>query len=491
LEVNGNLGFPKKLKMKEMFYSLNYDPPHESCGVFGVFNHPQASWLTFLGLYALQHRGEESAGIVSYDGEIMYSHKDMGLVGDVFNEDILKNLKGNKAIGHVRYSTTGASLMKNAQPLVVDYARGSIAIAHNGNLVNAYNLRKELENKGSIFQTTNDSEIIIHLMAHTQDETIDALVKALERVKGAYSLVLMDEKSLIGVRDPNGFRPLCIGKLEDSYIISSESCALDLIEAKFLREVEPGEIVVIDENGLRSIKPSPKKENYTFCIFELIYFSRPDSIIFGETVHLFRQRLGEKLAKEHPVSADIVIPVPDSGNSAALGFSHASGIPIEYGIIRNHYIGRTFIQPSQIIRDFNVRVKFNLLKEVLKDKKVVIVDDSIVRGTTSKKRVKEIRKAGAREVHMRISCPPHCFPCFYGIDFPTRSELIASTHTNDEIRKFIGVDSLGYLSKEGMLECVKGFKSKNYCIACFDGNYPIEFGGEADKYAMDKRLKNL
>jgi len=458
-----------------------------------VYNHPQASYLTYLGLYALQHRGEESAGIVSYNGREFFIHKELGHVADVFNEDILNKLKGESAIGHVRYSTYGSTNIENAQPLLVKYAQGAIAIAHNGNLVNALQLRKELESRGAIFQTTTDSEIILHLIAHSShDNLLDSLIEALKRVKGAYCFLLMDENSIIAARDPYGFKPLCLGRIKDAFVVSSESCALDLIEAEFLREIEPGEVVVINENGLKSIKPFPKPSHLAQCIFEHIYFSRPDSVIFGENVHVVRERLGKKLVEEYPVNADIVVPVPDSGSSAAVGFSKASGIPIDLGIIRNHYVGRTFIQPSQIIRDFNVRIKFNLIRDVLKNKRVVIVDDSIVRGTTSQKRVKQLRNAGVKEVHMRISCPPHKFPCFYGIDFPTKEELIANRFSSlNEIRKFLDVDSLGYLSREGMLSCVKAFSPEDYCTACFDGNYPVPFGEEKNKFEAELNSRKV
>jgi len=459
--------------------------PKEYCGLFGIYGIDNASYLTFLGLYALQHRGEESCGIVSCDGKRFFVHKGMGLVSDVFNEENLKNLKGHFAIGHVRYSTTGSSHIRNAQPLFVDYLKGSLAIAHNGNLVNSLELREKLESQGAIFQTSSDSEIILHLMLRCKKhDLIEKLIYALSKVKGAYSLLLMDEKRIIGVRDPLGFRPLCIGKKDSSLCLASETCALDLIEADFIREVLPGEIVVIDKDGLHSYKPFKETKRKAFCIFEHIYFARPDSVIFGETVHLVRQKLGERLAFEHPVEADFVIGVPDSGNSAALGFSHFSKIPLEIGIIRNHYVGRTFIQPHQKIRDLGVRVKFNILKEVIKGKRVVIVDDSIVRGTTSKKRIRQFRELGAKEVHLRISCPPHKFPCFYGIDFPSQKELIANNCSLEEIRKFLDVDTLGYLSLEGMLSCVK-FRKEDYCVACFTGNYPVKFKS-ADKFLLER-----
>lgn len=464
---------------------IQQDYPKHYCGLFGVFGMPEASSLIYLGLYALQHRGEESCGIVTSDGQELFIHKDMGLVADVFDEEKLRLLKGDRGVGHVRYSTTGSSLVKNAQPLFVDYLGNSLAVAHNGNLVNSHILKKELEKIGSIFQTTCDSEVIVHLMARSKSkDVVERLKSALKKIKGAYSLVLLTEDQLIGVRDPEGFRPLCIGKKGDSFCLASETCAFDLIEAKFIREVEPGEIVVITKDGIRSVRFSPKSKRSSFCIFEHIYFSRPDSIIFGETVHLVRQKLGETLAKEHPADADIVVPIPDSGTSAALGFSHASGIPLELGVIRNHYVGRTFIQPQQHIRDLGVKVKFNILREVVRGKRVIIVDDSIVRGTTSKIRVKNFRAAGAKEVHMRISCPPHKFPCFYGIDFPSGEELIANRYSMKQIREYLGVDSLGYLSLKGMLHSVKYFQNK-YCVSCFTGNYPVRFAG-ADKYVLEK-----
>ena len=462
--------------------------PRHHCGLFGIFDCPEASYLIYLGLYALQHRGEESCGIVTSDGEELYLHKDMGYVADVFDQERLKTLKGACGIGHVRYSTTGSSLVKNAQPLFVDYLGTSLAIAHNGNLINSASLKKELEKIGSIFQTTCDSEVIVHLMARSKSkDVVERLKYALKRIKGAYSLVLLTEDHLIGIRDPDGFRPLCIGKKGDSFCLASETCAFDLIEAKFLREVEPGEMVVITKDGLKSIRFSPRSPQSAYCIFEHIYFARPDSIIFGETVHLVRQKLGETLAKEHPVKADFVIPIPDSGTSAALGYSHASGIPLEWGVIRNHYVGRTFIQPSQQIRDLGVRVKFNILREVIRGKRVVIVDYSIVRGTTSRIRVKNFRLAGAKEVHMRISCPPHRFPCFYGIDFPDPNELVANRYSMKAIKDYLGVDSLGYLSLKGMLDSVKFPKTK-YCVACFTGHYPIKSHG-VDKYMLEKGCK--
>lgn len=466
--------------------STSKDKPKECCGVFGIFGNKDAAKLTYLGLYALQHRGEESCGIVSSDRKKFYQHKGMGLVGDVFDEEKLNALQGRLAIGHVRYSTTGSSLIQNAQPIVVDYSRGYLAVAHNGNLVNAKLLHDNLEAYGSIFQTTSDSEIIIHMMANPKFTNIEqALVDSVSKLKGSYTLVMMTNDTLIGVRDPYGFRPLCLGKLGRSYVLASETCALDLIQAKFVREIEPGEVVFIDKKGLRSVKPFKKhKDGCKFCIFELIYFARPDSMVFGQSVHRFRQRLGGALAREYPVDADLIMSIPDSGNSASLGYSNLSGIPLDYGVIRNHYIGRTFIQPSQKIRDFNVRVKLNPVRDVLKGKKIVVADDSIVRGTTSKARINSLRKAGAKEIHMRISCPPICWPCFYGIDFPTKKELIASYRKAKGIEKYLGVDSLGYLSLEGLLSCIEGDKN-NYCVACFNGKYPIKPPEGVGKYAIE------
>ena len=463
------------------------DKPKEACGVFGVYGHPEASHLTYLGLYALQHRGEESAGIVSTDKKQMYAHRGMGLVADVFTEENLSQLKGPVAIGHTRYSTTGSSLLKNAQPLLVDTSRGPVAVGHNGNLVNASVLRDELEAHGSLFQTTIDSEIILHLMARPKYRTQEeGLLDTLRQLKGAFTLVFLTDREVIGVRDPNGFRPLCLGKLNGAYILASETCALDMIGAQFVREIEPGEVVFIDDKGPRFVKPfAPQEIRPTYCIFEHVYFARPDSTIFGENVHQVRQKLGRQLAREHPAEADVVIPVPDSGNSAALGYSLESGIPFEFGITRNHYVGRTFIQPTQSIRDFKVKVKFNPMRQVLEGKRVVLVDDSIIRGTTSKTRVKSLFEAGAKEVHLRVSCPPSKNPCFYGIDFPTPKELIANNHTIEETRKYLGLTSLGYLSLEGLLSAVKGQKD-HYCTACFSGNYPVDFGKEGNKYLFEK-----
>ena len=454
---------------------MNFQRPEEECGVFGIFNHPEASNLTYLGLYALQHRGQESCGIVSSDGQGLHSHKNMGLVADVFgNPEIFRTLPGRSAIGHVRYSTTGSSVIKNVQPIMVDYSRGSIAVAHNGNLVNAQFLKDELEAWGSIFQTTMDTEIIVHLLAISKASSlVDRLSEAMNRIKGAYCLLLLTETRMIAIRDPHGFRPLCLGRQGDSWVVASESCALDLIEADFIREIEPGEIVVIDKNGMNSYFPL-KKVDPKPCIFEYVYFARPDSCIFGKNVYQVRKELGRQLAREHLVEADVVVPVPDSGVPAAMGYAEESGIRFELGLIRNHYVGRTFIEPQQSIRHFGVKIKLNPVRDVLEGKRVIVFDDSIVRGTTSRKIVKMVRNAGAKEVHVLISSPPTSYPCYYGIDTPTRKELISSSHTLDEITKYITADSLGYLSREGLLKAVGG-EDRNYCSACFSGEYPIPF----------------
>jgi amidophosphoribosyltransferase len=432
--------------------------------------------MTYLGLYALQHRGQESAGIASSDGKEIFPYVQMGLVADVFNLDNLSKLKGPMAIGHVRYSTAGVSQMKNAQPLVINYARGQISLAHNGNLINASAWRQKLEKEGSIFQTTSDSEVILHLIAKANRRPIEKAVHyALAKLKGAYSLLIMTPEKMMAIRDPWGVRPLCLGKLGNSWIAASESCALDLVDAKYVREVEPGEMVVIDKKGMKSVKLFNAKPNPSLCIFEYIYFSRPDSMVFGASVHSVRRELGRRLARESMPNikqADIVISVPDSANSAAIGFSQASGLPYETGLIRNHYIGRTFIEPSQHIRDFGAKIKYNPVKDLLCGKRVVVVDDSIVRGTTSRKLVKMIRGAGAKEIHMVISAPPITDPCFYGIDTPTKEELIASTHSVDKIREYLGVNTLHYLSLQGLLASA-GSSTGKFCIACFSGKYKI------------------
>jgi amidophosphoribosyltransferase len=446
----------------------------EKCGVVGIYGHPEAANLAYLGLCALQHRGQEAAGIVSSDGQVLVSHRGLGLVADIFREDIVRRLKGHAAIGHNRYSTTGASHLKNAQPLVVEYGRGGLAVAHNGNLVNAEELRAQLEARGSIFQSTVDTEVFIHLIAASQADTLeDRVVEALKQVRGAYSLVFLSPEKLIAARDPHGFRPLVLGRVKGAWVLASETCALDLVDAAYEREIEPGEVVVVSDRGLESYHPFPPVRGAA-CIFEYIYFARPDSTIFGRNVYAARKALGHQLAREAPVPADIVVPVPDSGVPAAIGYAEESGVPFEMGLIRNHYVGRTFIEPRDAIRHFGVKIKLNAQREVLSGKRVVVVDDSIVRGTTSRKIVRMIRDAGAREVHVRISSPPTIGPCFYGIDTPTRAELIASSHTVDEICAYITADSLAYLSEEGMYAFLGGVQP-GFCDACFTGRYPVPF----------------
>ena len=461
--------------------------PKHYCGVFGVHGHPNAAELTYYGLYALQHRGQESAGIVSCDGKLFRQHKGMGLVPQVFKGEELHGLIGNMAIGHTRYSTTGSSHIGNAQPLTVDCSRGQIAIAHNGNLTNAAALREELEERGSIFQTTVDSEIVLHWLAQPTQNGENTLVSTIRKLEGAYSLLVMTERELIGARDPHGFRPLCIGRMDNgAYVLSSETCALDLIQAKFVRDVEPGEIVIIDDNGLRSIQAFPEQQKRSFCIFEYVYFARPDSNIADQNVYKVRVNMGRELARENPLEADIVVPIPDSGNCAALGYALESGIPFEMAFVRNHYVGRSFLQPSQLIRDFNVRVKLNLITDLVKDKRVIIVDDSIVRGTTCKKRVNSLKEAGAKEVHVLVSCPPHKNPCVYGIDFPDRSKLMAANNTLDEICQYLDADSLNYLSQDGMVRAT-GKPKESFCMACYDGQYPVEYDASVDKHIMERR----
>jgi len=452
---------------------------NEKCGVFGIYGHKEASTITYHGLFALQHRGQESSGIVSTDGKLSYKHLGMGLVADIFSEPkVLDELKGHIAIGHNRYSTTGASKIANIQPLVFNLFDYQIAISHNGNLVNTTSLRNKLMEEGTIFQTTTDTELIIHLMAKSKSKKIEEKIReALNTVSGAYSMVLMTEKQLIAVRDSYGFRPLCVGKLGDSYVFASESCAFDLIEAEYIRDVNPGEIIVIDEDGLHSYEGESHPK---YCIFEYVYFSRPDSRVFGEFVDKTRRQLGKNLADEADVDADIVISVPDSSNTAALGYALKSGKKFEIGLIRNHYIGRTFINPRQSQRDFGVKIKFNTVGGVLKDKKVIIVDDSIVRGTTLKKLTRLIRDAGAKEIHVRISSPPIKHPCYYGLDFPSTDELIAGKMSVDEIKEYLGVDSLHYLSTENMLGATNKDPSE-FCSACFTGDYPIKINEKQDK----------
>jgi amidophosphoribosyltransferase len=461
--------------------------PKHYCGVFGIFGHANAAELTYYGLYALQHRGQESAGIVTNDDGKFHEHKGMGLVSRIFTPEILEGLKGDCAIGHTRYSTTGSSHIRNAQPLTGNCRLGQIAIAHNGNLTNADQVRDELEAQGLMFQTTVDSEIVLNLLAQpTLGGQENNLLETVRRIEGAYSLAILTENELIGVRDPYGFRPLSIGKVDGAYVLASETCAFDLIRAEFVRDVEPGEIVIIDRNGLRSLQAFPGHERRAFCIFEYVYFARPDSTIADRNVYRVRVEMGRQLAREHPVEADLVIPVPDSGNCAALGYSLESGIPFEMAFVRNHYVGRSFLQPTQLIRDFDVRVKLNLISELVKDKRVIVVDDSIVRGTTSKSRVKVLKEAGAREVHVMVSCPPHMNPCFYGIDFPDRSKLMAANHSQEDIRKYLSADSLSYLSKDGMVAAT-GLPKSGFCMACYDGDYPVPYNPLTDKYIMERR----
>ena len=447
----------------------------DECGVFGVYNHPEAANLVYLGLYALQHRGQEAAGIVSVEERILHCNRGSGLVADVFRRHDLERLKGRQAIGHVRYSTAGGSLnSRNRQPLVVDTAHGGIAIAHNGNLVNGVEMRRSLERIGAIFQSTMDTEVVVHLTARSRRRTFaERLVEALSQVKGAYALLAMNEKRIIGVRDPNGFRPMVLGRVGDgSYVLSSETCALNLIEAEFVRDVEPGEMIVIGPEGLESFFPFPRRKQH-LCIFEYVYFARPDSVMDGINVYESRKRIGRRMAREFPIEADLVVPVPDSGVPAALGYAQEAGIPFELGIIRNHYVGRTFIEPQQTIRHFGVKIKLNANSDIMRGKRVVLVDDSLVRGTTSRKIVSMVRASGAREVHMCISSPPTTHSCFYGIDTPTREELLASSSTLEEMRAYITADSLSFLSLEGLYAAVNG-NGKGYCDACFSGNYPLQ-----------------
>jgi amidophosphoribosyltransferase len=471
--------------MQEQSYPKHY------CGVFGIFGHPNAAELTYYGLYALQHRGQESAGIVTcHDGKF-FKHHGMGLVPQVFNSKILHDLVGNVAIGHNRYSTTGSSHLRNAQPLTVDCLRGQIAVAHNGNLTNAARLRDELESRGLVFQTTVDSEIIIMMLAQPSLGGVEnTLVQTFRQLEGAYSIVILTEKELIGVRDPFGFRPLSIGRLNGAYVLASESVAFDQIQAQFVRDVEPGEIVIINKKGLVSLPAFPEQQRRAFCIFEYVYFARPDSNVGGRSVYAVRKEMGRQLAREHRVQADLVIPVPDSGVCAALGYSEESGIPFEMAFIRNHYVGRSFLQPSQLIRDFDVRMKLNLIAPLVKGKRVIIVDDSIVRGTTCKARVKTLKEGGAREVHVAVSCPPHMNPCVYGIDFPDRSKLMAANHKMDEIRRYLNADSLHYLSQAGMVKAT-GLPAESFCLACYDGKYPVPYDPVLDKHIIERRRRQV
>ena len=469
--------------------SRMFDKFKEECAVMGVYGHPEAANLVYLGLYALQHRGQESSGIVSSDGKILISHRQMGLVADVFKEDVIKRLEGSSAIGHNRYSTTGHSHLRNAQPFVVEYSQGPIAISHNGNLVNAQVLRAELEEQGSIFQSTSDTEVIIHLIATSKDPSLmGRVIEALSRVRGAYSLLFLTPDRMIAARDPSGFRPLVLGRLRSrqrgGYVVASETCALDLIEAEYLREIEPGEIITFGPRGMESLKPFPPAP-HAKCVFEYIYFSRPDSNLFGHNVYQVRKELGRQLARESGVPADLVTPVPDSGVPAAIGYAEQSGIPLEFGLIRNHYVGRTFIEPQQSIRHFGVKIKLNAQREVLEGKRVVVVDDSIVRGTTSGPIVDLLRRHGAREVHMRICSPPIRHQCFFGVDMARRDELIASRLDIEGIRRHIGADSLGYLSLEGMVRATGGTPDE-FCVACFTGDYLLPVQLELTKGVFEK-----
>ncbi|MGB2990843.1 MAG: amidophosphoribosyltransferase [Candidatus Zixiibacteriota bacterium] len=460
---------------------------HEECGVFGIFGARKAAELTYLGLYALQHRGQEGAGIVSSNDGKIYQHRGPGEVNEIFSQkETLNGLKGNLAIGHNRYSTTGASSSINIQPLLITYKKGNLALAHNGNLTNSYSLRTSMERNGSIFQTSSDSEIILHLVARSKKTTVEEMIQdALSKVKGAYSVVFNTGDSIVAARDPHGFRPLALGRLKKAWVVASETCAFDIIGAKYERDIDPGEIVIINREGIKSYFPF-KPVKRAFCIFEFIYFARPDSIIFGENVDKIRRRLGRQLAKEKPVSADIVISVPDSSNTATLGYCEESGIKYEVGLIRNHYIGRTFIEPEQTIRDLDARIKFNPVRGVLKNQRVVVVDDSIVRGTTSRKLIHMLRNAGAKEVHFRASSPPIISPCFYGVDMPTKEELIASSKSVEEIREYLDVDSLGYLSLPGMLS-MHSLNGRNFCAACFSGKYPTKIEMNSGKYVLERK----
>jgi amidophosphoribosyltransferase len=473
---------PPKSDVLALLREHAQDRFHDECGVFGVHGHPEAANITYLGLYALQHRGQESAGIVTSAGagREHTAHRAMGLVADIFNEKTLEKLPGRHAIGHVRYSTAGGSSLANAQPFCATTDAGPIAIAHNGNLVNALPIRRELEGRGAIFSTTADSEVIVQLLARSRENSPEErLIDALSRVKGAFSLLVLTADALVVARDPMGFRPLSLGRLDGAWVAASETCALDLIGASHERDLEPGEVVVIRRGRARSLRPF-RKEPERFCIFEHIYFARPDSNLNGSNVYAFRKELGRVLAREHPVAADVVVPVLDSGNTAALGYAEESGIPYEQALIRNHYVRRTFIEPAQSIRHFGVKVKHNAVKGTLAGKRVVLVDDSIVRGTTLTKIVTMMRNAGAREVHLRISCPPTIGPCHYGIDTPTREELIAANHSVEEIRALMGADSLGYLSLEG-LRRVGGALKRGFCDACFSDEYPVDVGDAGDQ----------
>ncbi|HEX2775069.1 MAG TPA: amidophosphoribosyltransferase [Candidatus Acidoferrales bacterium] len=452
---------------------IDDDHFHDHCGVFGIFGHPEAAKMAYLGLYALQHRGQESAGIASTDGANIHVHKSLGHVQEIFTPDVIAQLPGEVAIGHTRYSTAGDTSLMNAQPVVIDCNKGKLALGHNGNLTNAIEVRRRLEHRGSIFQSTSDTEVIVHLIARSSARNLSgAIADALNQVEGAYSLLLLTRDEIYAIRDPRGFRPLCLGRLNGAWVAASETCAFDLIDAEYVREVEPGEMVRISRSGIESIRFAPEKP-HQYCIFEHVYFSRPDSVVFGRPVNESRERLGRLLAQEHPAVADLVTPVPDSGVPAAIGYAAESGIPFRMGLIRNHYIGRTFIEPEQAIRDFGVKLKLNPVRRMLEGKRVVLVDDSIVRGTTSRKIVRLMREAGAAEVHVRISCPPTISPCYYGVDTPRREELIGANNSVEQIRQFLGADSLGYLSLKSMRAAVEDTEGK-FCTSCYTGSYPTE-----------------
>lgn len=459
---------------------MKFDKFHEECGVFGIFGNAEASQLAYLGLYALQHRGQESAGIVSTDGVRLYSERGMGHVNEIFQESNLRRLQGSTAIGHVRYSTAGKVSINEAQPFAVKCSYGQIALCHNGNLPDASEARKQLEQDGAIFSSTSDTEVVLHRIARSRRrDLLEAIVEALMFDDGAFSMLFATPESLIAVRDPRGFRPLCLGELDGATVFASETCAFDLIGAKYVRDVAPGEMIVVDQSGVRSLHPFPPKP-HTHCVFEHVYFSRPDSIVFGRSVNKSRHLMGKALARESPADADIVVPIPDSGVAAAIGFAAQSGLKFRFGLMRNHYVGRTFIEPQNQIRHFGVKIKLNPVRDLIEGKRVVLIDDSIVRGTTSKKIVKMVRDAGATEVHMRISCPPTVAPCYYGVDTPTREELIASHQSTEQIREFLGADSLGYLSMTGLLEAVGDPEDTRFCKACYTGQYPTLLGNEVE-----------
>ncbi len=464
--------------------------PKEACGVYGIYGAEQAAHYVYLGLYSLQHRGQESAGIISTDAKRLYRYANMGQVARVFTKKKLSALYGNAAIGHNRYSTTGASFLRNAQPIRVESRLGAFGLAHNGNLINAHSLRSKLESQGSIFQTSVDSEVIAHLMSCSSKQYfLEALCAAANQIKGAYSLVLLSKDGLYAIRDPNGFRPLVLGQRgeDGAYVVASETCAFDITQTTYLRDIEPGELICVNDKGLKSYYPFSIEQKKTLCIFENIYFSRPDSYIFGQSVYAVRKNLGRFLAREHPAKGDVVIPVPDSSNVAALGYAEESKIPYAIGLIRSHYVGRTFIEPKQRIRDFGARIKYNAVRVVMQNKRVVLVDDSIMRGTTARKLITICREAGAKEVHLRISAPPTRYPCFYGVDIPTHSELIAANTSIEEIKEFLSVDSLQYMSLDAMLKAMQSFGNRSWCDACFSGSYPLQ-GSQNEMEPEQKEL---